>query len=515
MKTGYVSSIATAKGCLKKIIPIGFCLFFDLLISAQDISFFHLSKKEGLSDNQVAGVVMDKNGLLWVGTSEGLNCYDGYTVKRFYKEEYPALQNNNILRMTCDEKNRLWIHFADKSITMLDEDRKFHAISILDNGKQVKADFLLPYTSRGVLFLSGSRLYYPNEKDPLLIKRLNWEEDTTLNNDFLRINIWDKDKLICSGNNRLTLFDVTRLKVLHSMTVPGILAAARLSDNEALVTIQTNDKLSKINFTTKKIVESYGGLRDQYGEEMMPNPQSIYPLRDSQFIFTSTYAGLYLFDAAKGTLMRYRHDPVDPQSISANNTNYLFSATGGYFFITSHTAGLNYFNINHYLAKWKPFFREEQTKKIFDGYVNCISESSDGHIWMGTQNSLIEWNRATNTVRFQQYGIINGSKLEGSEEVRVICIDKRGNKWIGLNRFGVVVLNSSNRVIKYLSKDESRNGLAGNLVNDIKEGPDGNIWIATMGGLSIVDPVNFKIMKADAVSCFEETVRKILPIYMV
>jgi Two component regulator propeller len=297
---------------IPKIIAIFFYLFFILPVAGQDISFFHLSKKEGLSDNQIAGVVMDKNGLLWVGTSEGLNCYDGYTVKRFYKEEYPALQNNNILRMTCDEKNRLWIHFADKSIAMLDEDRKFHAISIMDKGKQVKADFLLPYTSRGVLFLSGSRLYYPNEKDPLIINRLKWDEDTSLNNDFVRINIWDKDKLICSGNNRLALFDVTRLKVLHTMVVPGIRAAARLSDNEALITIQTKDKLCKVNLATKKIIQYYARLHDQYGEEMMANPQSIYPFRDQQFIFTSPYAGLYIFDAAKETLIRYKHDPVDP-----------------------------------------------------------------------------------------------------------------------------------------------------------------------------------------------------------
>jgi ligand-binding sensor domain-containing protein len=133
-----------------------------VLSMAQDISFFHLSKKDGLSDNQVSDVLIDKNGLLWVGTAEGLNCYDGYRVKKFYKEEYPQLQNNHILRMICDEQNRLWIHFADKQIAMLDEDRRFHSITITDKGQKVNIDFLLPYTSRGVLFLSGSRLFTPD-----------------------------------------------------------------------------------------------------------------------------------------------------------------------------------------------------------------------------------------------------------------------------------------------------------------------------------------------------------------
>ncbi len=465
---------------------------------AQDISFFHLSKKEGLSDNQIAGVVMDKNGLLWVGTSEGLNCYDGYTVKRFYKEEYAALENSNILRMTCDDKNRLWIHFADKSVAMLDEDRKFHTISITENGKRVTADFLLPYTSRGVLFLSGSRLYHPDKKNPLVINRLHWREDSSLNNNFVRINIWDKDKLICSGNNRIALFDVTNLKVLYSFEIPGILAAARLTDTEAIVTMYNTDKLCKVDFTSKKIVQCYNQLKDQYGDEIMMYPKSIYHLREQQFIFTSAYAGVYIFDVAKEKLLRYKHDPTDPQSISANNTNFLFSDASGYFFITSHTAGLNYFNINHYLAKWKPSFRDEKSGKIFDGYVNCISQSSDGNMWLGTQNSLIEWNRKNNRVQFQSYGKINGQLLEGTEEVRSICFDKKGKMWIGLNRFGVVVLNEKKQVIKYLNKNETGNALSNDLIYDIKEAQDGKIWIATSKGLNIVDPDNFLVLNTNA-----------------
>ena len=476
----------------------GIVLAIANVTMAQDIAFFHLSKEDGLSDNRVSGVVMDKNGLLWVSTSEGLNCYDGYKVKRFYKEEYPSLQNNNILRMTCDEMNRLWIHFVDKSITMLDENRKFHTISIIDDGKPVVIDFLLPYTSRGILLLSGSRLYSPDKKNPLKINRLKWNEDSSLNNKFVRINIWDKDKLVFSGNNRLCLFDVTNLKVLHCLTIPAILAAVKLNDEEALITTGNNDKLCKVNFKARKIVKSYGHLKDQFGDKMMIYPRSIYHLRDDQFIFTSAYAGLYLFDAGKETLFRYKHDPVDPKSISANNTTFLFSDTSGYFFITSNSSGLNYFNKDHYLAKWQPAFREEKTGKIFDGYVNCINQSRDGHIWLGTQSSLIEWNRENNNVHFHPYGKINGQQLEGTEEVRAICIDKRGRMWIGLNRFGVIVMDNNKEVIKYLNTDEKNNALSGNLILDIKEAPDGKIWIATSQGLNIVDPDNLQVNKINA-----------------
>ncbi|MBL0083614.1 MAG: hypothetical protein IPP37_14855 [Saprospiraceae bacterium] len=36
-------------------------------------SFYHLSTAEGLNDNNVICVATDKNGLVWLGTSEGLH----------------------------------------------------------------------------------------------------------------------------------------------------------------------------------------------------------------------------------------------------------------------------------------------------------------------------------------------------------------------------------------------------------------------------------------------------------
>lgn len=486
----------------RTILVAGLCI--ALLTAAQvpatpqDISFFHLSKKEGLSDNNVTAAVMDQHGLLWVGTMEGLNCYDGYSVKQFYHESYPVLQNNNILRLTCDEKNRLWIHFADKRVAMLDENRQFHAVQITDSGRQVTVDYLLPYTSRGVLFLCGSRLYAPDKNDPLHLVRVPWEGDTMLNHVFSRINIWDKDKLVCSGQNRLCLFDVTHLQVLYMLTIPDVLAAVRLNDQEALITTSNNDKLCRVNFPEGKVVKAYGQLKDQYGDPMHAFPRSIYHLTGNRFIFTSAYAGVYVFDASKETLTRYKHDPVDPQSISANNTSYIFSDTSGYFFVTSNSSGLNYFNIHHYLAKRQPFFRDDRTGHIFDGYVNCITADRYGHIWLGTQNRLIEWDRDHDKMYFRQYGTLNAQTFNGHEEVRALCFDRNNHLWVGLNRFGVVVMNEKNQPVKYLNADKKDQPLVGNLIYDIKESSGGQIWIATSNGLNIVDNSDFKVLGPDS-----------------
>ena len=75
--------------------------------------FFHLDKSDGLSDNTVTSVVSDENGLIWIGTLNGLNSYDGYTVRNFFVRDFPGLQTDVISRLVCDHMNRIWIHGVD------------------------------------------------------------------------------------------------------------------------------------------------------------------------------------------------------------------------------------------------------------------------------------------------------------------------------------------------------------------------------------------------------------------
>src|SRR5258705_214216 len=121
-------------------------------------------------------------------------------------------------------------------------------------------------------------------------------------------------------------------------------------------------------------------------------------------LFLLAYGGVYVLDVQAETLHRYRHDASDNLSVSANNTYYIFTDTSGYVFVTSNTGGLNYFNTGHQLAVTQNSFRDSASGDIFDGYVNCITQSSDGNIWLGTQSRLIEWNRNGNTARFHSFG---------------------------------------------------------------------------------------------------------------
>lgn len=479
-------------------------LFFLFMVMAgtfpalgQPLTFFHLDKSNGLSDNTITALTMDKSGILWLGTPAHLNSYDGRTVSEYTTDD--SGKSIGILSMVCDKNNCIWMLLNNKTVAMLDEKRRLHKIIIREGGKEIRPDYLLPHTTaRGVLFIKGKHLYTPDAGNPELMRRLSWDEDQRIQRGFERINLWDDDKIVFSGDNYFCLLDIRTLKLTAATSVPSILAAAKLSDSTALITTHDNNKLCLLNIFTGKILESYGDLKDQFGDKMKDMTRSIYHLRGMDYIITSAYAGVYVFNASQKKLARYNHDPLDPKSVSANNTSYIFSDSSGYFFITSNTAGLNYFNLNLSMAGYKPAFRGEEHHEIFDGYINCVSQSGNGNIWLGGQSSLIEWNPENNTSHFVPYPDANGNPLRGNEEVRSLYFDKTGKMWIGLNRHGVMVMDKNRKIIKRFEKGSEPGPLQSNFINQIQQAPDGIIWVATARGIVRIEPEKLKIISQSA-----------------
>jgi len=126
------------------IVLHSFCILSFISAKAQPFSFHNVNTSDGLSENNVRSVSIDKNGYLWIGTVDGLNVYDGYAVTSFKKETNPEIASNNVIHLTCDSKNRLWLGTND-GITWMDENRKFHRVILQDTVSK--------FGSRTIIFL--------------------------------------------------------------------------------------------------------------------------------------------------------------------------------------------------------------------------------------------------------------------------------------------------------------------------------------------------------------------------
>lgn len=70
---------------MKRLVLLLLNLLMPMILFAasNDLCFRHFSVEDGLSSNSVRALMQDKYGFLWIGTDEGLNRYDGTTVKLY------------------------------------------------------------------------------------------------------------------------------------------------------------------------------------------------------------------------------------------------------------------------------------------------------------------------------------------------------------------------------------------------------------------------------------------------
>jgi ligand-binding sensor domain-containing protein len=89
-------------------------LFFIETATSQifpNLKFSHLTDKDGLSNNNVMSIASDQDGIIWIGTENGLNRFDGYGFKVFNSgtDIHRTIPYGFISQIVPDRKNNLWI----------------------------------------------------------------------------------------------------------------------------------------------------------------------------------------------------------------------------------------------------------------------------------------------------------------------------------------------------------------------------------------------------------------------
>jgi ligand-binding sensor domain-containing protein len=96
----------------KRIVPVilGISLLFaHAKASFSELTFDIFTQENGLPNNQIQCIYQDSKGWIWIGTSQGLSRFDGYSFVNFLSkpDDSTSLKGNLVRVIKEDRKCRL------------------------------------------------------------------------------------------------------------------------------------------------------------------------------------------------------------------------------------------------------------------------------------------------------------------------------------------------------------------------------------------------------------------------
>ncbi len=100
-------------------------LFFTMMPpggQAQPLTFDHITIKDGLSNNTIYAITQDQDGIMWFGSRDGLNRYDGYEFKVYKSDpaDSTTISSNHIQELFCHPNGDIWIGLVKGGLSIFD-----------------------------------------------------------------------------------------------------------------------------------------------------------------------------------------------------------------------------------------------------------------------------------------------------------------------------------------------------------------------------------------------------------
>jgi len=520
-----------------------FIVFFlgrSFCFSQSQPVFKKINQSIGLSNGRINSIVKEKNGYVWIGTNNGLNRFDGQTIK-VYNKQNSAIGSNDISDIIIDRKNRIWIatlggglsyynpHFdrftnlknnpkiskalqfnnvgalledskgfiwlgTEKGLACLDPD-KHQLVSFYnlfhDNQSQKSIGITSIYEDKNHnLWIGtfGNGLFIFNPKTKRFKQIMS---DQNQFSDFVNvISPLSPDKiLVGTRGSGLLLFEVNTLQFsdylkenLEINQEINIVRSLKVDRKNNLWIGTDGNGLFKVeNFDKKPVISNY--LHNSPLETSISGNAffEIMEDDDANIRIGTAWNAVNVTDKKNNGKLLYGDiiglNPSPVLSIFKKNKILYFGLDG---------EGMTQFNTQTNQIK---YYSSKNTSSSFKAnYVQKITETTDGNFWIGTfKNGLIKY-KPENEQFIQYKHQFDNKKSISFDDVRDIIEDKNNNLWIATWGGGLNYFNTKTEQFTAYRESATHHKSINNdnLIDLVKD--EDNIWIATFGGgLNVLD----------------------------
>lgn len=354
-----------------------------LNLQSGELQKFFADPKEpkSLSGNRVLSLLLDRTGVLWVGTQiSGLNVYDKSVTKFSLvttgPEEYNKIKGP-IRGFYVDDNKILWV--ASQGGGLISYDRSKEKYEFFNYNKNnpfsISTDFVQNIYDDGKYLWIGTQ------------QGLNRFNKTT--KTFKRFYI--------NPSEPQSRFNAINYNIIEIDKLPGYLWFG--TNGSGLV------RFDKEKETFKKYTY------DPEDETSLNNRANFvrtvwYSEKRPDELWTGTTNGINILNLNDETFRYYNHDPKDSTSLSHPNVMNFYEDENGYIWVSTYGGGLNRFDL-----KTEKFLRftQENSNLPNNGVYGSLSDEN-GNLWISTNSGITKFN--PDTFEFRNYSVDDGLQSE-------------------------------------------------------------------------------------------------------
>lgn len=446
-------------------------LVFNLPLLAQDIHFQTLGVENGISQPTVTSIYQDEFGIIWIGTKDGLNRYNGtdFYIFRPIENDKNSLYNNNIGTICGDRKGHIYIRCKYAVVEYNIKKNTFHTIRN-SNIQAICCD-----NSRLWVCSRDSLFTYNQNEDRL-------EFYYTFKDVRISCVMEDHDGNLYVGtmNDGLYVIDSNK-KWLNYFPEKDITCI--YEDSKRNVWVGTKDdgllKLDRNGTVTDYISIPYrNSLSSNYIRCVVEDNLGDY--------WIGTFKGLDKLDVSTNTFTNYTEDNK-PYSLNNSSIICMMKDQQGTFWIGTYYGGVNLFNPDYEIYKYY-YPDESQSGKLSSPFSGRMLEDSKGGIWIATEGGGLNY-LDRKARRFTVFRSEMNKNSLATNSIQALYLDEKNqNLWIGTLRKGLDKLDlRSKQFTNYKHSPEDDKSLISDIVRKIIP-YNGEFILATHNGVGVFNP---------------------------
>ena len=488
-----------------------------------------LGTRDGLSQTSVPAIGQDSYGFMWLGTSDGLNRYDGHRL-RSWRRGKQGLARDSVQSLCVDTHDGLWIGLFDGGVHRYDTRHNQLGPHLQDQGGPNgplpgRVSGCLAEPSGAVWFATDTGLSrYDHNAQHFVHWPLAAPTDTESSQRLLALQRDPRGRLWVLGSQAIHLFD----NGLQQQTLPAALAARTrftsfwVDDDSLLIgtssaglwrwqfadnslTAVTLPRMSSLPIITTLLRDRSGRLwvgtetqgvlfqtgngqpwqrlRQQPGQpDSLPDNhvRSLFQSREGVIWIGTWLGGVSRLDPLQTSFHTMRTDPTRADSLPVSSVRSIL-AEADTLWIGTDGGGLARSRDGGY--RFETFRHQPGVPSLSDDHVRFIHRDRAKQLWIGTENGLNRWRG--NRIEPVSLPLPAGAN-DSSLQMRAVLEDpSNGSLWLGT--FGGGLLNyfpAQHQLLRLTASGTADDDLCGNRVVALRFDLDGSLLVgADDGGL--------------------------------